>query len=119
MQGQYIHARCISHGHQFKFPPILFQILGCASAMMKSPISHLNFQQFDFSSILDYKREGFVGRKWFFMELDNIFETDRGTAGALITGDPGSGKSTLLSQLICSPYFQSANPSEYHRLSFL
>ena len=71
---------------------------------MKSPISHLNFQQFDFSSILVYKRKGFVGRKWFFMELDNIFETERGAAGVLITGDPGSGKSTLLSQLICSPY---------------
>ena len=77
---------------------------GCASAMMKSPISHLNFQQFDFSSILDHKREGFVGRKWFFIELDNIFETDRETTGVLITGDPGSGKSALLSQLICSPY---------------
>ena len=77
---------------------------GCASAVMKSPISRLNFQQFDFSSILVYKREGFVGRKWFFLELDNIFETDRGTVGVLITGDPGSGKSALVSQLICSPY---------------
>ena len=38
------------------------------------------------------------------MELDNIFETDRGTAGVLITGEPGSGKSALMSQLICSPY---------------
>ena len=71
---------------------------------MKSPISHLNLQQFDFSSSLVYHREGFVGRKWFFMELDNIFETDRGTAGVLITGDPGSGKTALVSQLICSPY---------------
>ena len=88
----------------FTFPSVFFQILGCASAMSKSPISHLNFQQFDFSSILAYKRKGFVGRKWFFMKLDNIFETDRGAAGVLITGDPGSGKSALLSQLICSPY---------------
>ena len=71
---------------------------------MKSPISRFHFQQFDFSSILAYKREGFVGRKWFFLELDNIFETDRGTAGVLITGDPGSGKSALMSQLISSPY---------------
>ncbi len=72
--------------------------------MSKSPISHFHFQQFDFSSYLAYKREGFVGREWFFSELDNIFETDRETAGVLITGDPGSGKSALMSQLICSPY---------------
>ena len=38
------------------------------------------------------------------MELENIFETDRGADGVLITGDPGSGKSALMSQLICSPY---------------
>ena len=41
---------------------------------------------------------------WFFSELQNIFETDRGTSGVLITGAPGSGKSALMSQLICSPY---------------
>ena len=72
--------------------------------MVKSPISHFNFQQFEFSSHLAFKREGFVGRKWFFLELDNIFETDRNTAGVLITGEPGSGKSALMSQLICSPH---------------
>jgi ankyrin repeat protein len=72
--------------------------------MIKSPISHFQFQQFDFSSYLAYKREGFVGREWFFMELNNIFETDRETAGILITGEPGSGKSAIMSQLICSPY---------------
>jgi ankyrin repeat protein len=72
--------------------------------MIKSPISHFQFQQFDFSSYLAYKREGFVGREWFFSELENIFETDRGTAGVLITGEPGSGKSALMSQLVCSPY---------------
>ena len=72
--------------------------------MVKSPISHFNFQQFEFSSHLAFKREGFVGRKWFFLELENIFETDRNTAGVLITGEPGSGKSALMSQLICSPY---------------
>ena len=38
------------------------------------------------------------------MELDNTFETDRETAGVLITGEPGSGKSAIMSQLICSPY---------------
>ena len=88
----------------YTFPLILFQISGCTSAMSKSPISQFNFQQFDFSSILASKREGFVGRKWLFSELDSIFETDRGIAGVLITGDPGSGKSALMSQLICSPY---------------
>ena len=72
--------------------------------MIESPISNFHFQQFDFSSILAYKRDGFVGRQWFFMELEKIFETERGTAGVLITGDPGSGKSALVSQLICSPY---------------
>ncbi|CAB3985373.1 Ankyrin repeat domain-containing 50 [Paramuricea clavata] len=72
---------------------------------MKSPISHLHFQEFDFSSYLAYKREGFVGRKWFFLELESIFEESRSsTAGVLITGEPGSGKSALMSQLICSPY---------------
>ena len=77
---------------------------GCTAAVVNSPISHFHYQQFDFSSDLAYKREGFVGRKWFFLELDNIFETDRGAAGVLITGDPGSGKSALMAQLICSPY---------------
>ncbi len=81
-----------------------FYFPGCSSAVIKSPISHFHFQQFDFSSYLAYKREGFVGREWFFSELGNISETDRGTAGVLITGDPGSGKSALMSQLICSPY---------------
>ena len=78
--------------------------LGCISAVINSPISHFHYQQFDFSADLAYRREGFVGRKWFFLELDNIFEADRGAAGVLITGDPGSGKSALMSQLICSPY---------------
>ena len=72
--------------------------------MITSPISHFYFQQFNFSSLLAYKREGFVGRKWFFLELQDIFEADRGAAGVLITGEPGSGKSALMSQLICSPY---------------
>ena len=71
---------------------------------MKSPISHFHYQQFDFFSHLIHKREGFVGREWFFLELENILETDRGTTGVLITGAPGSGKSALMSQLICSPY---------------
>jgi ankyrin repeat protein len=83
----------------------IFFILGCPTAMTKSPISHLHFQEFDFSSYLAYKREGFVGRKWFFLELESIFEESRSsTAGVLITGEPGSGKSALMSQLICSPY---------------
>jgi hypothetical protein len=60
--------------------------------MIKSPISHFLLQQFDFSSHLAYKREGFVGREWFFLELEYIFEKDRGAAGVLITGGPGSGK---------------------------
>ncbi len=81
-----------------------FCILGCPVAMIRSPISHLQFQEFDFSSYLAYKREGFVGRKWFFLELESIFEECHSTAGVLITGEPGSGKSALMSQLICSPY---------------
>ena len=72
--------------------------------MIKSPISQFRFQEFDFSSYLAYKREGFVGRKWFFLELESIFEANQVTAGVLITGEPGSGKSALISQLICSPY---------------
>ena len=72
--------------------------------MIKSPISHFLLQQFDFSSHLAYKREGFVGRKWFFLELEYIFEKDLGAAGVLITGGPGSGKSALMSQLVCSSY---------------
>ncbi len=94
----------ININYTFNYTLNLFQFAGCASAMIKSPISQFNFQQFDFSSTLAYKREGFVGRKWFFSELDSIFETDRATAGVLITGDPGSGKSALMSQLICSSY---------------
>lgn len=84
--------------------PYYFLFLGCSVAKIKSPISHFHYQQFDFFSHLVYKREGFVGRVWFFSELQNIFETDRGTSGVLITGAPGSGKSALMSQLICSPY---------------
>ena len=72
--------------------------------MIKSPISQFKFQEFDFSFYLAYKREGFVGRKWFFLELESIFEANQVTAGVLITGEPGSGKSALMSQLICSPY---------------
>ena len=72
--------------------------------MTNSSISQLDFQEFDFSSYLAYKREGFVGRKWFFLELERIFEESPSTAGILITGEPGSGKSALMSQLICSPY---------------
>ena len=94
-----VRMSCIS-----TFLIVFFYSPGCSSAVIKSPITHFHFQQFNFSSYLAYKREGFVGRKWFFLELDNIFETDRGTAGVLITSDPGSGKSALMSQLICSPY---------------
>ena len=72
--------------------------------MIESPISHFHFQEFDFSSYLAYKSEGFVGRKWFFLELEHIFEESSSTAGVLITGEPGSGKSALMSQLICSPF---------------
>ena len=79
-------------------------IIGCPTAMIESPISHFHFQEFDFSSYLAYKSEGFVGRKWFFLELEHIFEESPSTAGVLITGEPGSGKSALMSQLICSPF---------------
>ena len=76
----------------------------CPAALMKPSITHLQLQEFDFSSYLAYKREGFVGRKWFFSELESIFEDNQAIAGVLITGDPGSGKSALMSQLICSRY---------------
>ncbi len=72
--------------------------------MIKSPISHFEFKEFDFSPYLAYKREGFVGREWLFSELESIFEDNQVNVGVLITGDPGSGKSALMSQLICSPY---------------
>jgi ankyrin repeat protein len=72
--------------------------------VIKSSISQFQLQEFDFSSYLAYKREGFVGRKWFFLELENILEENQVTAGVLITGEPGSGKSALMSQLICSPH---------------
>ena len=45
-----------------------------------------------------------MGRKWFFVELESIFEESNETVGVLITGAPGSGKTALMSQLICSPY---------------
>ena len=75
----------------------LVNILDCPVAAMKSSITHLQFKEFDFSSYLAYKREGFVGRKWFFSELESIFEDNQAIAGVLITGDPGSGKSALMS----------------------
>ena len=81
-----------------------YSTVGCPIATTKSPISHFHFQEFDFSSYLAYKSEGFVGRKWFFLELENIFEESPSTAGVLVTGEPGSGKSALMSQLICSPF---------------
>ena len=83
---------------------MFFHISGCSTVIIKSPISHLGFQRFDFSPHLAYKREGFIGREWFFLELENIFETNQGAQGVLITGEPGSGKSALMSQLICSPH---------------
>ncbi|CAB3997984.1 Ankyrin repeat domain-containing 50 [Paramuricea clavata] len=74
---------------------------GCSTSMIKSPISQ--YREFHFSYLV-YKIEEFVGRKWFFFELEKIFEENETVAGVLITGAPGSGKTALMSQLICSPY---------------
>jgi hypothetical protein len=72
--------------------------------MIKSPTKN-QFREFNFSSHLAHKREGFVDRKWVFSELEKIFEENNETvAGVLITAAPGSGKTALMSQLICSPY---------------
>ncbi|CAB4010755.1 ankyrin repeat domain-containing 50-like [Paramuricea clavata] len=76
----------------------------CPAAVRESPVSQFQFQEFHFSSYLADKREGFVGRKWFFLDLEKIFEENNETVGVLITGAPGSGKTALMSQLICSPY---------------
>lgn len=78
---------------------------GCFRATVKSPISSLQFQEFNFSSYLNYKRDNFFGRKWFFRELENVFENiSCPLHGVLILGEPGFGKSAIMSELICSPF---------------
>ena len=70
---------------------------------MISPLNHLKFYEFNFSDYLNSGRRNFVGRRWFFKELERTFKNGLGPPpGVLITGPPGSGKSALMSQLICS-----------------
>ena len=57
----------------------------------------------DFSSHLNNSNSNFVGRKWFFQELEHAVNNSREQSGVIIVGDPGSGKSAIMSQLISSP----------------
>ena len=76
----------------------------------------------DFSSHLSISNEDFVGRKWFFQELEHAvnyswFESP----GVIILGNPGSGKSAVMSQLISSPSsspFIHKNIIGYHVCKF-
>ena len=52
---------------------------------------------------LTIARENFIGRRWLYQEVENVFHPSRkGVSGVLIIGDPGAGKSALTAQLVCS-----------------
>ena len=52
---------------------------------------------------LTIARENFIGRRWLYQEIENVFHPSRqGVSGVLIIGDPGAGKSALTAQLVCS-----------------
>ena len=75
----------------------------------------------DFSSHLNNSNSDFVGRKWFFQELEHAINNSREQSGVIIVGDPGSGKSAIMSQLISSPSsspFIHENVIGYHVCKF-
>lgn len=45
----------------------------------------------------------FIGRKWLFKQLDDLFQGNDKISGAIFVGDLGSGKSTAIRQLVNSP----------------
>ncbi len=54
---------------------------------------------FDFTSHLESKRQGFVGREWLFAKIDD-WRTKRQEKSLLLVGDPGIGKSAIAAELV-------------------
>ena len=81
---------------------IFFPLLGCPTEETSTPFDTREFNLTDF---LNTARENFIGRKWLFKELEEIFQsTSDRVSGVVIVGDPGTGKSALAAQLICSRF---------------
>jgi hypothetical protein len=56
----------------------------------------------NFSYIQNFSNPDFVGRKWVFLELENILNTSD-VRGVQLVADPGWGKSEIMKRLIHSP----------------
>jgi hypothetical protein len=54
---------------------------------------------FDFTTYLESKRQGFVGREWLFTQIQE-WRTKRPEKSLLIVGDPGIGKSAIVAELV-------------------
>jgi ankyrin repeat protein len=44
----------------------------------------------------------FIGRRWLFKQLEDLFQKNDSINGVLLVGDPGSGKTTIMKQLVNS-----------------
>jgi ankyrin repeat protein/dephospho-CoA kinase len=44
----------------------------------------------------------FIGRRWLFRQLEDLFQKNDSINGVLLVGDPGSGKTTIMKQLVNS-----------------
>ncbi len=64
-----------------------------------APSPPLPTSPFDFTSFLEQKRQGFVGREWLFEEIEQ-WRTQQKERSLLIVGDPGIGKSAIVAELI-------------------
>ena len=63
----------------------------------------------------------FVGRRWLFNQLDNLFQENNDIRGVLIVGNPGSGKTAIMKQLVSSQNssrFIHKNIIAYHFCQF-
>jgi ankyrin repeat protein len=60
----------------------------------------------------------FIGRRWLFEQLEDLFQKNDSLNGVLLVGDPGSGKTTIMKQLVNSrnnsSHFIHENIIAYH-----
>ncbi len=50
----------------------------------------------------------FIGRRWLFKQLEDLFQKNDSPNGVLLVGDPGSGKTAIMRQLVNSPLNSSS-----------
>jgi len=72
---------------------------GCPAEDISVPFDS---KEFNLTDYLTTARENFIGRRWLYQEIENVFYPTRAVSGVLIIGDPGAGKSALSAQLVCS-----------------